>query len=242
MFWTTTASWTGGKGTRLSAVVATTELNLSLRKGSGTTVRHFHQARCNCFPPHHPQQQALQRFVLQAPAESNSEQRKHHQQQPPHLYQFQCRPFQPFHLHQQQKRWHGGPTVAADAPTVAITFCHADGETKSIVNARIGETILQTVRGYSHDNPYVGLDLEGACEGVCACSTCHVIVASRKIYNALPAPSEDEEDMLDLAFGLEETSRLGCQITVTQDMEGAEFRLPAATRNFYVDGHVPKPH
>jgi ferredoxin-2, mitochondrial len=48
--------------------------------------------------------------------------------------------------------------------------------------------------------------------------------------------------MLDMAFGLTETSRLGCQITVTEEMDGIEIEMPKATRNFYVDGHVPKPH
>ena len=55
-------------------------------------------------------------------------------------------------------------------------------------------------------------------------------------------PSEDEEDMLDMAFGLTDVSRLGCQVKVTKEMEGQVFSLPAATRNFYVDGHVPQPH
>jgi Na+-transporting NADH:ubiquinone oxidoreductase subunit NqrF len=77
--------------------------------------------------------------------------------------------------------------------------------------------------------------------GVCACSTCHII-APWKVFDSLPETSEDEEDMLDMAFGLQETSRLGCQITVTQDMEGVVWEMPKATRNFYVDGHVPKPH
>jgi len=58
----------------------------------------------------------------------------------------------------------------------------------------------------------------------------------------MPEASEDEEDMLDMAFGLTETSRLSCQLTVTPDMEGAVWEMPKATRNFYVDGHVAKPH
>jgi len=53
------------------------------------------------------------------------------------------------------------------------------------------------------------------------------------MYDSLPEPSEDEEDMLDMAFGLTETSRLGCQITVTEDMEGVVLEMPSATRNFY---------
>jgi ferredoxin-2, mitochondrial len=76
---------------------------------------------------------------------------------------------------------------------------------------------------------------------VCACSTCHLILP-HAIYDSLPEPSEDEEDMLDMAFGLSETSRLGCQVKVTTRMEGMVLEMPKATRNFYVDGHKPKPH
>ena len=131
-------------------------------------------------------------------------------------------------------RWHGGAAAAAkDAPSISLSFRLADDSIKT-VDARIGESLLQTA--HRHD-----IDLEGACEGVCACSTCHLILP-HDIYDALPEPSEDEEDMLDMAFGLTETSRLGCQIIVTEDMEGFVLELPKATRNFYVDGHVPKPH
>jgi ferredoxin len=62
------------------------------------------------------------------------------------------------------------------------------------------------------------------------------------VFSSLPEASEDEEDMLDMAFGLTDTSRLGCQITITPDMEGVVWEMPKATRNFYVDGHVAKPH
>mmetsp|Transcript_23621 Transcript_23621/g.33142 ORF Transcript_23621/g.33142 Transcript_23621/m.33142 type:complete len:166 (+) Transcript_23621:48-545(+) len=130
-------------------------------------------------------------------------------------------------------RWHGGPSVSKDAPTVNVVFILPDGNEKT-VQARVGESLLQTA--HRHD-----LDLEGACEGVCACSTCHLILQP-ELYDELPEPSEDEEDMLDMAFGLTDTSRLGCQINVTEEMEGAVLEMPKATRNFYVDGHVPKPH
>lgn len=92
-----------------------------------------------------------------------------------------------------------------------------------------------------------GVEMEGACEGVCACSTCHVIL-DQELYDRIlgemndRALGEDEEDMLDMAFGLTHTSRLGCQITVRDYMDGSVFTLPKATRNFYVDGHKPKPH
>lgn len=130
-------------------------------------------------------------------------------------------------------RWHGGPAVTADAPRVHITFLQPDS-TKKTVEAIVGESLLQT----AHRND---IELEGACEGVCACSTCHLIMPM-DLYRKLDEPSEDEEDMLDMAFGLTETSRLGCQILVTQDMEGVELEMPKATRNFYVDGHIPVPH
>ena len=89
--------------------------------------------------------------------------------------------------------------------------------------------------------------MEGACEGVCACSTCHIILEQDLYDQELDlledgALGEDEEDMLDMAFGLSETSRLGCQVTLKENMEGAVFTLPKATRNFYVDGHKPTPH
>jgi len=134
----------------------------------------------------------------------------------------------------QQIRWHGGPDVGPDAKTVTVTFLQPDGKTKTPVEARVGESLLQT----AHRND---IDLEGACEGVCACSTCHLIFPP-DLYETLEEPSEDEEDMLDMAFGLTETSRLGCQITVREDFDGALLEMPKATRNFYVDGHVPKPH
>ena len=85
------------------------------------------------------------------------------------------------------------------------------------------------------------IELEGACECSLACSTCHVILEP-KVYDALPPPNEDEEDLLDLAFGLTPTSRLGCQIFLDKNIENAKIKLPRATRNLYVDGHVPKPH
>ncbi|MDX1916828.1 MAG: ferredoxin family 2Fe-2S iron-sulfur cluster binding protein [Rickettsiaceae bacterium] len=75
------------------------------------------------------------------------------------------------------------------------------------------------------------IDLEGACEGSLACSTCHVIVEDKEYFSKLPAAEEAEEDMLDLAFGLTPTSRLGCQIIVSKEMDGIRLKLPSATRN-----------
>lgn len=75
------------------------------------------------------------------------------------------------------------------------------------------------------------LDMEGACGGSCACSTCHVIVKDPEMFDKMPEPSDDENDMLDLAFGLTETSRLGCQVEMNKDLNGLVVKLPQATRN-----------
>ncbi len=103
-----------------------------------------------------------------------------------------------------------------------IIFEIAEGEEK-IVEAEEGLSVLEVAHKY-------GIDLEGACEGSLACSTCHVIV-DEAFYEKLVPASEAEEDMLDLAFGLTQTSRLGCQIIITKDMEGLRLKLPSATRN-----------
>lgn len=106
-----------------------------------------------------------------------------------------------------------------------ITFVYADGQEKTF-DAPVGISLLEV----AHKNH---VPLEGACEGSLACSTCHVIVDAT-FFDQLPAPSEDEEDMLDLAFGLTHTSRLGCQIMVTDALDGLRVTLPAATRNMSV--------
>ena len=82
-----------------------------------------------------------------------------------------------------------------------IVFVESDGIEK-IVDAQNGLSLLEV----AHKN---NVNLEGACEGSLACSTCHVIV-EKKFFEQLTEPSEDEEDMLDLAWGLTHTSRLGC--------------------------------
>ena len=71
----------------------------------------------------------------------------------------------------------------------------------------------------------------GACGGSCACSTCHVIVESEEYYDKMTEPDDDENDMLDLAFGLTETSRLGCQVVMDESLDGLRVRLPSMTRN-----------
>ena len=108
---------------------------------------------------------------------------------------------------------------------VNIHWIRRDGS-KFTTPAKIGSNLLRVAQRYE-------LEIEGACEGVCACSTCHCIL-EKKVYDSLPEPSETEEDMLDQAFGLTSTSRLGCQVEVTKELEGITVKLPKATRNFYV--------
>lgn len=107
-----------------------------------------------------------------------------------------------------------------------MIFVQKDGSRRE-VEAPLGLSVLEI----AHRNH---IDLEGACEGSLACSTCHVIV-DKDWYGRLPMASEDEEDMLDLAFGLTHTSRLGCQIKIVPELDGLVVRLPAATRNMMVD-------
>lgn len=99
--------------------------------------------------------------------------------------------------------------------------------TKVEVEADIGLSILEI----AHKN---NIDLEGACEGSLACSTCHVIV-DKEYYNLLKTATEDEEDMLDLAFGVTQTSRLGCQLIMSEELDGLTLKLPAATRNMKLE-------
>jgi ferredoxin len=73
--------------------------------------------------------------------------------------------------------------------------------------------------------------LEGACEGVMACSTCHVIVAAED-FERLPAASEEEEDLLDLAAHATRTSRLACQILLTEALERLDVRIPPGATNW----------
>ncbi|MEY3197201.1 MAG: hypothetical protein RLZZ59_569 [Pseudomonadota bacterium] len=91
------------------------------------------------------------------------------------------------------------------------------------IDAPVGLSVLEI----AHQN---NIDLEGACEGSLACATCHVVV-DPEYYSKLDPAIEAEEDMLDLAFGLTRTSRLGCQIIMTDDLDGLKLRLPSATRN-----------
>lgn len=107
-----------------------------------------------------------------------------------------------------------------------MTFVYPDGH-EQVVDAPNGISVLEIAHKH-------GVPLEGACEGSLACSTCHVIV-EEGWFNKLDEATENEEDMLDLAFGLTHTSRLGCQIIMSDALDGLRVTLPSATRNMMVD-------
>merc|ERR1719223_2305794 len=120
----------------------------------------------------------------------------------------------------------------SDSEKLSVTFITPDNEAIQL-DVKPGANLLDI----AHKND---IELEGACEGSLACSTCHVIVKNQEYYDKLEEPSDEENDMLDLAFGLTETSRLGCQVEMSEILEGVKIKLPAATRNMAVDGFKPK--
>lgn len=105
----------------------------------------------------------------------------------------------------------------------SVTFILPTGEEKT-VQAAAGENLLEVA--HMHKIP-----LEGACEGQLACSTCHLIVKNPSYFNKLSDATDEEEDMLDYAFGLTSTSRLGCQIIMCKELDGIVVEIPKATRN-----------
>lgn len=121
----------------------------------------------------------------------------------------------------------------SEEEVVNIVYIDKNGSKKP-VRGKVGDNVLYLAHRY-------GIEMEGACEASLACTTCHVYV-DQKFINKLTPAEEKEEDLLDLAPFLKENSRLGCQIILTKDLDGMEIKLPKATRNFYVDGHTPKPH
>lgn len=105
-----------------------------------------------------------------------------------------------------------------------VRFYRADGTFDKEVEAEPGQRLLD-VAWAAHE------PLEGACEGVMACSTCHVIVAADD-FETLPRASDEEEDLLDLASHATRTSRLACQIMLTDGMETLSVRIPPEAKNW----------
>ncbi|RZF47585.1 hypothetical protein LSTR_LSTR012207 [Laodelphax striatellus] len=133
-------------------------------------------------------------------------------------------------LHHGEFEW---TDPKSEDEVVNITFIDKEGK-KIDIRGKVGDNVLFLAQRY-------GIEMEGACEGSLACTTCHVYVEGEH-FDKLPSPQEIEEDLLDMAPFLKENSRLGCQITLSKELEGLCLSLPKITRNFYVDGHKPKPH
>lgn len=104
-----------------------------------------------------------------------------------------------------------------------VTFIHADGKEHTEAEAKAGDVLLDIAQQHL-------MPLEGTCEGQMACSTCHVIVA-KDDFDRLPPASEMEEDMLDLAAGVRRTSRLACQIVLTDRLGDLTVHIPPESRN-----------
>jgi ferredoxin len=106
---------------------------------------------------------------------------------------------------------------------ITVNFIRADGHESLSAKAVSGDSLLSVAQA-------AGQALEGTCEGQMACSTCHVIV-DKEWFGKLPKASTDEEDMLDLATGARRTSRLSCQITLTEELDGLIVHIPSESRN-----------
>ena len=106
---------------------------------------------------------------------------------------------------------------------IKVTFINANGDQELVVEAKTGDRLLEVAQA-------AGQPLEGTCEGQMACSTCHVIV-DKAWFDKLPAASDDENDMLDLASGARRTSRLSCQIVLDNTLDGLVIHVPGESRN-----------
>lgn len=105
-----------------------------------------------------------------------------------------------------------------------VRFLKVDGELDTEVEAPADSVLLDIAQK-------AGQPLEGACEGQMACSTCHVIVDPQD-FDRLPPASEEEDDLLDLAWGVMRTSRLACQITLNDDLDTLTVRMPGGFHNW----------
>lgn len=133
---------------------------------------------------------------------------------------------------------------------IPVTYITKDGAEKVLVYGKDGDNLMHLAQRHS-------IDIEGACEASCACCTCHVYVED-EFYDRLPPPSEEEEDLLDMAPFLKPNSRLskisilnlfsnleisfffsGCQIILNKEIANITVQLPPATVNFYVDNKKP---
>ncbi|KAM4665218.1 adrenodoxin-like [Discoglossus pictus] len=114
-----------------------------------------------------------------------------------------------------------------------VNFINRDGE-KLTATAKEGESLLEVVIRHN-----LNIDGFGACEGTLACSTCHLIF-DQKVFDQLEPIVDEEMDMLDLAFGLTDTSRLGCQVCMRKALDGITVRVPVEVSDARQDLEVGK--
>uniref|UniRef100_A0A8C7PXQ7 Ferredoxin 1b n=1 Tax=Oncorhynchus mykiss TaxID=8022 RepID=A0A8C7PXQ7_ONCMY len=107
---------------------------------------------------------------------------------------------------------------------VIIHFINQDG-IRTTTAVTEGQTLLDVVV-----NKNLDISGFGACEGTLACSTCHLIF-DKTFYEKMEPTVDEEMDMLDLAYGLTKTSRLGCQVTVQKWMDGMTVQVPQEVRD-----------
>ncbi|GIZ47963.1 hypothetical protein CKM354_001103800 [Cercospora kikuchii] len=129
-------------------------------------------------------------------------------------------------------RQHGDLTPPKPGEERKVTFIDKEGKDWTFEVAD-GDNLLDIAQAND-------LEMEGACGGSCACSTCHVIVRDEEMFDKMEEPSDDENDMLDLAFGLTETSRLGCQVVMSKELDGLVIKLPSMTRNLQASDFAEK--
>lgn len=113
------------------------------------------------------------------------------------------------------------PDSELEDEKITVTFVTNDGE-ETDIHVPVGMSMLEA----ACEND---IELEGACEGEMACATCHVIISDEELFKKLPEPCDQEMDMLDMARDVTETSRLGCQLIATPELDGIRLALPAAT-------------
>lgn len=100
---------------------------------------------------------------------------------------------------------------------LSVTFIDPQGRPVT-ATGDVGDSLLRVGQA-------AGLPLEGTCEGQMACSTCHVVVAA-EWFDRLSPPTEEEDDMLDFAAGVRRTSRLACQIDLSEELDGLTVSVP----------------
>ncbi len=101
---------------------------------------------------------------------------------------------------------------------VKISFIDSKGATRT-VEGEPGSTVMETAIKTAVP------EIEAECGGACACSTCHVYI-DEAWRQKVGEPSPMEEDMLDFAFEVKPTSRLSCQIKVSEELDGLIVRTP----------------